>query len=112
MKKSQNYLDKVPMRNAKFKWSVDKDGAVALEVENKGVFNRIAQKLLKKPPVTFVHLDKMGTFIWPLLDGKLTVGELGEKVREEFGDEAEPLYERLVKYFGILQSYGFIVWNE
>lgn len=100
------------MRNAKFKWSVDKDGAVALEVENKGVFNRIAQKLLKKPPVTFVHLDKMGTFIWPLLDGKLTVGELGEKVREEFGDEAEPLYERLVKYFGILQSYGFIVWNE
>ena len=100
------------MRNAKFKWSVDKDGAVALEVENKGVFNRIAQKLLKKPPVTFVHLDEMGTFIWPLLDGKLTVGELGEKVREEFGDEAEPLYERLVKYFGILQSYGFIVWNE
>lgn len=112
MKKSQNYLDKVPMRNAQFKWSVDKDGAVALEVENKGVFNRIAQKLLKKPPVTFVHLDKMGTFIWPLLDGKLTVGELGEKVRAEFGDEAEPLYERLVKYFGILQSYGFIVWNE
>ena len=112
MKKSQNYLDIAPMRNDKFKWSFDADGVVVLEVENKGVFNRIAQKLLKKPPVTFVHLDKMGTFLWPLLDGKLTVSELGEKVKAEFGDEAEPLYERLVKYFQILESYGFVIRNK
>lgn len=111
MKKSENYLDKVPMRNDKYKWSFDDNGVVVLEVENKGVFNRIAQKLLKKPPVTFVHLDKMGTFLWPILDGEADITALGEKVRAEFGDEANPLYERLVKYFEILQSYGFIVWK-
>ena len=111
MKKSTNYLDKVPQRNEKYNWTKDDDGIVTLEVQNKGVFNFLAQKLLKKPPVTYVHLDKTGSFVWPLINGKDTVHTLGEKLDKEFGEEVHPLYERLVKYFQILESYGFISWN-
>ena len=28
----------------------------------------------------------------------------------EFGEEAHPLYERLARYFQILDSYRFIEW--
>ncbi len=112
MKKTVNYLDKIPKRNEKYNWTVSGEGVVTIEVENRGVFHFLAQKLLKKPKVTMVHLDRLGSFIWPLLEGECDVHVIGKKVEEKFGDEAHPLYERLVKYFQILESYGFIVWNE
>ena len=54
----------------------------------------------------------MGSFIWSLIDGEKTVYDIGEAVKEHFGDECEPLYERLVKYFEILSGYGFINWKN
>ena len=107
----QNYLDKIPVRNESINWTVDEEGIVTLEIENKGIFNRLAQKLLKKPPITYVHLDKTGSFVWPLIDGEMNVAALAEKVDEHFGEEAQPLYERLVIYFQILDSYHFVKWN-
>ena len=105
---SQNYLEKIPVRPEHIKWSVDENGIVTLDIENTGVFNRIAQKLLKKPKVSHIHLDEMGSFVWPLLDGELSLVEIGKLVEQEFGENANPLYERLAKYISILQSYGFI----
>ena len=57
--KKGNYLEKIPLRNQTIKWSTDGEENVTLEIENKGVFNRIAQKLLKKPPVSYIHLYKI-----------------------------------------------------
>lgn len=107
-KTDKNYLDGRPMRNENINWTVDENKIVILEIENKGIFNKIAQKLLKKPRISYVHLDEMGSFIWPMLDGKMTVLELGKFVEEEFGEKALPLYERLSKYISILDSYRFI----
>lgn len=107
----ENYLDKKPLRNPKYNWTTDDAGIVTLEVENKGVMNRIAQKLFKKPKISYVHLDEMGSFVWPLLDGVKDITEIGTYVKEHFGEKAEPLYERLAKYFQILESYGFVVWE-
>jgi len=106
----ENYLEKIPFRNPMIGWSADESGNVSLEIENTGFFNRIAQKLLKKPKVSYVHLDEMGSFIWPLLDGEMNIIEIGEKVDEHFGEKAHPLYERLAKYFQILESYAFVIW--
>lgn len=36
---------------------------------------------------------------------------IGELVEKQFGDKANPLYERLAKYFQILDSYGFVEWE-
>jgi hypothetical protein len=108
---SQNYLEKIPVRPETIKWSVDEDGIVTLDIENTGFFNRVAQKFFKKPKVSHVHLDKMGSFVWPLLDGEKNIIELGKLVEAQFGEEANPLYERLAKYFQILSSYEFIEWK-
>lgn len=106
---SKNYLERIPQKNSAIGWS-ENEGKVTLEIENKGIFNRLAQKLLKKPKISYVHLDENGSFIWPLIDGKKDIIELGKAVEEHFGEKAHPLYERLAKYFQILDSYGFIVW--
>ena len=109
--KSENYLERIPMRNGKYNWTV-KENIVTLEIENKGFFNKACQLILKKPKVSYVHLDEMGSFIWPILDGEKSITDLGKDVEAHFGEKAHPLYERLAKYFQILESYGFITWKK
>lgn len=111
-KQSDNILDLIPVRNDKIGWKKAEDNMVVLEIENKGFFNFLAQKLFKKPRVSFVHLDENGSFIWPLLDGQTNVFAIGEKVKERFGEKAEPLYERLAKFLKILESYDFISFKR
>lgn len=107
---SKNYLDKIPSRPESITWNTDEKGIVTLEIENKGWANFLAQKLFKRPKISYVHLDEMGSFLWPILDGELSITELGKKVEERFGEEANPLYERLARYFQILDSYHFVKW--
>ncbi len=108
---SENFLEKVPIRQEHLRWNKDESGMVTLEIDNTGLFHRIAQKFFKKPAVSYVHLDEMGSFLWPLLDGEKNLIQLGELVEQRFGETAHPLYERLVKYVQILESYGFICWS-
>jgi len=108
---SKNYLEKIPVRPTNISWNTDEKGIVTLDIENTGVMNRIAQKLFRKPRISHIHLDEMGSFIWPLLDGEKNIITLGESVKEQFGEKANPLYERLAKYFQILDSYHFIEWK-
>lgn len=81
---------------------------VVLDIENTGVFNKIAQKLFGKPRVTHVHLDEFGSFVWRQIDSKRTVAQIAETVHEQFGEAAEPLHPRIVKYLQIVKSYNFI----
>lgn len=103
-----NYLDLIPERSVSLRWHTDLRERVILEVENTGIMNTIAQNLFHKPRFTKVHLDTQGSFIWPLIDGKRTVTDIAALVKEEFGEAAEPLYPRIVKYFQIVESYHFI----
>lgn len=109
---TENYLDKIPTHKDGLNWTTNENGEITLEVENRGVANKLAQLILKKPKVSYIHLDEMGNFIWPLIDGEKNVYQLGKLVKEHFGDKAEPLYDRLAQYFQILENYGFISWKE
>lgn len=110
-KVKENYLEKIPLKNPEINWTIDDNGIVTLEVENKGIANTIAQKLLKKPKISFIHLDENGSFVWPLIDGERDIIEIGKLVEAHFGEKANPLYERLVSFFQILENYSFVQWK-
>ena len=110
--KEQNFLEKIPVKSEKIGWSADENGIVTLEIENKGIYNKLFQLILKKPKITYIHLDENGSFVWPLIDGEMNIVEIGQKVKEHFGEKANPLYERLAKFFQILESYHFITWKK
>ena len=103
-----NYLDLVPQINEGLNWNKNENNIVTLEIETTGFFNKLAQKVFKKPKISFVHLDELGSFVWLLIDGKTNIAEIGTSVKEHFGEKAEPLYEKLAKYFEILKSYNFV----
>lgn len=103
-----NYLDLVPKRNPALGYHLDENQIVVLEQENKGFFNRIAQKIFHRPRISYIHLDVFGSFVWSLIDGSSTVEEIAGQVKEHFGEEAEPLYPRIVQYFHTLEGYEFV----
>ena len=45
------------------------------------------------------------------MDGEKDIIAIGKEVEEQFGEKANPLYERLAKFFQVLDSYHFITWN-
>lgn len=109
--KTENYLERIPVRHPDIGWTVDDKNLVTLEIENTGFFNKIAQKFFKKPKISYVHLDENGSFAWSKTDGEKTILSIGEDVKANFGEAAEPLYERLAQFFRILDSYNFIIWK-
>ena len=111
-KQNENYLDNITVRNPDLGWEADENGIVTLSRENKGIANKIAQKLLRKPKVSYIHLDEIGSCVWKHTDGEKTIFEIADSVKQELGDKAEPLYERIAKYFSILVSYGFVSFKK
>lgn len=107
-----NYFDKIPIHSDSLLWNIDNQGYVTIIIANKGIFNYIAQKLLKKPEKTHVHLDELGSFIWLHIDGNKNISDLGKEVYVKFRDTANPLYERLLIYFKILEQNNFIIWKN
>lgn len=54
-----------------------------------------------------VHLEKHGTAVWEMINGKRTVGEIIEKLADHFHDEVG--YEsRVSTYIYQLQKDGFV----
>ncbi len=106
----QNYLERIPTHPSALSWTADEQGSVTLAVENTGWVNRIAQTCFGRPRISYIHLDEFGSFVWSQIDGKRDIVTLGKLVEQQFGEKASPLYERLARYFQILESYHFVDW--
>lgn len=107
--KKKNFLDFIPEHSPKITWS-QKDDIITVDMYHKGVFPWIAQKLFHRPKVSHISLDAHGSFVWKQINGKNTIYDIAMLVKEHFGDSAEPLYDRLVKYIKILRNNNFIVF--
>ena len=106
-KQQTNYLDYIPVISDKNTWSQE-NGKVTVHMVHRGFYASIAQKFFHRPRVSHIDLDEMGSFIFPRLDGQRSVEDIAQLVKAEFGEKAEPLYDRLVKYLQILHNNGFI----
>lgn len=112
MAKKDNYLDFVPRHSKVMPWEEDENGDVQIRRENLGFFNKIAQVVAKKPRFSYIELDDFGSFVWKQIDGKRTIYEIGQLVHDEFGDKAEPLYNRLVGFIRTLHENRFVVYEN
>jgi hypothetical protein len=108
----ENYLDRIPCRTSRFRWSQDEDGFVTIHIEHRGFFDRVAQNLFDRPRVSHVDLDAFGSVLWLNIDGKKTVGELADVMENHFGEKAHPLYERLIVFMQMLARQEFITWRK
>ncbi|WP_408638582.1 PqqD family protein [Romboutsia maritimum] len=59
-----------------------------------------------------MQLDKQGSFVWKCINNEKTVYDISKEVSNEFGKDAEPLLDRLISYFNILNDNKFIKFNK
>lgn len=110
-RKKQNYLDLIPAHNKNINYSIE-NGIVKIYVKNKGFFHFITQKLWKKPTISTIELEKIGSYIWQSIDEKSDIFTIGQILKNKYGTEIEPLYERLCKFFKILENSKLITMNN
>jgi hypothetical protein len=111
--KIKNLLLLIPERNCEWKFKSDNKELIRLfkpKFET-NLGNRIGKKLKIKPNLK-VNLDEYGTTVWRLCDGKLTVKEIAEILKTQFGESVEPLYPRLGEFFRILESNDLIIMKS
>ena len=109
-KKAENYLDYVPVRNGRNTWDVH-GGTVTIHMAHRGIYHAAAQKLFHTPRVSHIELDVYGSFLWQRMDGQAAVGQLAQAMKDRFGQDAEPLYDRLVQYVQILRNNELILFR-
>lgn len=112
IKRKDNFLKLIPLKNEKFEWKINDEGLVQIIIPRNGILDRIVRVFFKTPEVMRIDLDKYGSCVWNSIDGKRNVEEIGRILKEEFGNEIEPLYQRLATYINILRNNKFIILSR
>lgn len=107
-KKKENYLDYIPKKSKEIDWREKENGLTQIIIYRDSLFDKLIRKLFFTPEKYKVDLDHLGSFVWNLIDGEMSVYEISILVKDEFGEAAEPLYERLIQYMKILKNNKFI----
>lgn len=110
--KDRNYLEQIPVKNPDYPWKENEQGIVTVDMVHRGFFALLAQKLWVTPKVSHIKLDHFGSFVWKQIDGSRNLIDIGLLIKEEYGEKAEPVYERLAKYFDMLKNNGFVSFKK
>ncbi|MFQ6102902.1 MAG: PqqD family protein [Candidatus Glassbacteria bacterium] len=102
-----NLLSLIPVRNRDWE---SRDGSsvviLAPRFTNRWLLEKVVPRL--KNPYYKVSLDEVGSRVWMSCDGKKTVGEIAKRLRDEFGEDVEPVYDRLGSFFKTMEEHLFI----
>ena len=96
-KDSKNYLDFIPEKNPEIEYETGEDGIITVLIEWKGFYHKLAQRFFRRPRVSEIKLDKLGTFVWNSIDDKKDVHAISKELEAEFPSMEQPL-TRLIKY--------------
>ena len=65
-----------------------------------------------KKPYFKIKLDHVGSFIWEHCDGSLRVKEIAKNLKDKFGEDVEPLYDRLALFLQSLEKNHLIFYKK
>jgi hypothetical protein len=102
-----NLLDLIPKRLIEYDLG-DEELVTLLAPRFK---NRLLRRWFEprlRNPLLKVKLDRIGSATWLLIDGKRNVKEIAAGLRERFGEEIEPCYDRLGLFMRQLEGSHFI----
>jgi hypothetical protein len=85
-------LDVAPRPADRCAWQVVEGEAVLLDLEGR----------------TILGLNAVGSFVWPLLDGRRSVAELGDAVAARFAVDADRARRDVAGFLGELSTRGLL----
>ncbi len=109
--KAQAALSLVPVR-ADIKWENSNGLTVIFLKKNFSKFEKILHRIFGGPDTVRVPLDKYGTEVWALCDGKNTVKQICETMWGKYKEEMEGVEKRIPQFIGILRARGLIYFEH
>jgi len=107
-----NFLDIIPIKNTKMNWVFLENDIVQIQIDRNSWLDKAVRLFFKTPAMMKIDLDRFGSYIWSEIDGSKDFGLISEGFKEAFGDEVEPLYQRLGAYANILRNNNFIKFEN
>ena len=97
----------IPQRE-EYKWELEGNKILIAIPRLRGSIGKKFIKLAGKSPTYKLRLDQFCSFIWLECDGTKTVNEIGKALRDQFGEEMEPLYPRLSQLLKVMERNKLI----
>lgn len=108
--KNKNLLDLTPICIVAFKEGDDKIITLhAPRFKKNWISNLLAGN---KEGVAFIKLDNFGTSTWLLIDGERNIHQIANELVSVYGDQVNPVYDRLATYFSQLYKNKYITFKE
>ena len=109
--KKTNFLDLVPMRIHGHR--IGEDGMVNVIIP-KFSNQRFARWFIpkRKPTEITIKLEKFGSSAWQAMDGKRTMQEICDMLVVQYGDEIQPVTERMSKYVSLLYHQDHVTFAQ
>ncbi len=93
-------------------YEIDNDGIVTVcEKQDHKIQNFFRKLKFKIPEYKRITLDGYASFVFNQIDGVKTIKEIGESLELEFGDKANPLYERLLLFLNHIDVNSHYIKN-
>jgi len=111
-KNKENFLDFIPISKVGFEVN-EETGLISLLIPR--FKSEFALKYLipkKKSKFIKANLDEYGSFIFQEIDGKRDVLEISNLMKEKYGDQVEPVFDRVSKFLGNLFRYKLIEFQK
>lgn len=109
-KKDDNFMLYIPRKKHK-DWEI-KNNKVYLVFHHDKTVEKFMRWLVKKPSVSDVELDDLGTTVWLNVNGENTVHDIAQVLKGKFGEKVEPVNERLIMYLRYLNKKGWIAFDR
>lgn len=101
----------IPGVEVRHEWIKDAHVVLYQKKEYAGWEQKLAS-MLGKDDVGRVWLDDYGASVWLLIDGKRNAEAIGVQLKKEYGDDVEPLYQRLGDYLGVMEKNKLITFGK
>ena len=105
-----NFLLYIP--DKKHKKYETRNGKVFLIFHHDKPIEKLMRWLIKKPYISDIELDTMGSRVWELINGQNTVYDIGQQLIKVYSKECEPVYDRLILYIRYLIKKGWISFER
>ncbi|MGH4137645.1 PqqD family protein [Clostridium sp.] len=107
---AENFMLYKPLRKIE-EWEANDEKVKLFFHHNKPV-EKFMKWLIKKPKVTDLELDEMGSMVWQMSDGTNTVYDIALAMMEKFHDTEQNTIDRLIMFVRYLSRMGWITFEK
>ena len=114
MKKSpeSNLLDYIPVQQIEWQENPETSLIIIMKPKFDNKFLRKYFLAQLKSPNFRVNLDEYGSRVWKLIDGRRTILQIADSLKDMYGESVEPAYERVGNFMRSLENNKFIVYRD